>query len=324
MKGIMNYDIIGDIHGHAEALKALLSGMGYRENQGAWRHPERQAVFVGDFIDRGPKQLETVDIVRRMVDADSAQAVMGNHEFNAIAWFLPDPHQPGEYLRPHYSSESGDKNYKQHKAFLNEAIGTPRHKEIIDWFLTLPLWLQLDGIRVVHACWHQPFIDFLRKKLAGNRLTADIMVEATREPASESEKDTPDETIFKALEALTKGIEVPLPDPHCFIDKEGHERFRVRTSWWDSDAASYRQAALLDDTSREALPDEPIPAHLRIGHDGGTPLFIGHYWKSGKPDLLSDKVACVDYSIGMGGKLVAYRWDGEPVLDRTRFYWVGV
>lgn len=43
-----NYDIIGDIHGHADALAALLQSMGYRETGGAWRQPERQAIFVGD------------------------------------------------------------------------------------------------------------------------------------------------------------------------------------------------------------------------------------------------------------------------------------
>ena len=102
----------------------------------------------------------------------------------------------------HHSPRHGDKNFKQHKAFLDEACGTPRHKEVIDWFLTLPLWLELDAIRVVHACWHQPVIDYLAPQLAsGNRLSAELMVEATREPADEAEKDTPDNTIFKALEA---------------------------------------------------------------------------------------------------------------------------
>ena len=65
----MNYDIIGDIHGHADALKALLTHMGYRESRRVWRHPGRKAIFVGDFIDRGPKQVETVEIARRMVEA---------------------------------------------------------------------------------------------------------------------------------------------------------------------------------------------------------------------------------------------------------------
>ena len=136
----MNFDIIGDIHGHAEALRALLKDMGYREHAGAWRHADRQAVFVGDLIDRGPGQVETVEIVRRMVDAGSATAVMGNHELNAIAWYLPDPKNPSEFLRPHHSPKYGDKNRRQHAAFLEEVEGTQKHKEIIDWFLTCPLY----------------------------------------------------------------------------------------------------------------------------------------------------------------------------------------
>ena len=47
----MNYDIIGDIHGHAGALTALLRDLGYRHRGGAWRHPDRRAIFVVDFID---------------------------------------------------------------------------------------------------------------------------------------------------------------------------------------------------------------------------------------------------------------------------------
>lgn len=67
------YDIIGDIHGHVEALQALLLKLGYRERNGAWRHPERTAIFVGDLIDRGPHQIETVRLVRDMVEAGAAR-----------------------------------------------------------------------------------------------------------------------------------------------------------------------------------------------------------------------------------------------------------
>lgn len=103
----MDYDIIGDIHGHADALCALLAKLGYQKRAGEFRHPERQAIFVGDFIDRGPQQLETVQLVRRMVDAGNALAIMGNHELNAIAWYLPDPEAPGEFLRTHASPKWG-------------------------------------------------------------------------------------------------------------------------------------------------------------------------------------------------------------------------
>ena len=51
----MAYDIIGDIHGQEDKLEALLlRTLGYRDTAGAWRHPTRQELFVGDFIDRGP------------------------------------------------------------------------------------------------------------------------------------------------------------------------------------------------------------------------------------------------------------------------------
>ena len=48
------YDLIGDIHGHADALEGLLLKMGYARKCGAFTHPERQAIFLGDFLDRGP------------------------------------------------------------------------------------------------------------------------------------------------------------------------------------------------------------------------------------------------------------------------------
>ena len=319
----MGYDIIGDIHGHAGALQGLLASLGYGKRDGAWRHPDRQAIFVGDFIDRGPGQIETVDMVRRMVDAGSARAVMGNHEFNAIAWFMPDPAVPGEYLRPHHSPWYGEKNYKQHQEFLTAVNGTPKHQEIIDWFMTLPLWLDLVGIRVVHACWHPGFMDYLGPRLAGgNRLTPELMVEASREPAGEAQRDGAAPSVYSAVETLTKGMEVSLPAPHYFLDKDGNRRDQVRVRWWDANANTFRRAALLDDVDRSKLPEEPIPDYALVGHDGGSPVFVGHYWLSGPPVCLSDKVACVDYSIAKGGKLVAYRWDGEATLAPNKFHWV--
>lgn len=290
----------------------------------AWRHPERQALFVGDFIDCGPQQVETVDIVRNMTEAGSAQAVLGNHEFNAIAWFLPDHQSPGEYLRPHHSAKYGVKNFSQHRAFLTEVDGTPRHKEIIDWFLSLPLWLDLPGIRVVHACWHQRFMDYLKPKLApGNRLTPELMVDASREPTDEREKDTAEASVFKAVEALTKGIEIPLPEGKSFKDAYGHERGRVRIRWWDRAATTYPDAAMLDRETCRTLPADRIPDHAILENSSEKPTFFGHYWLNGTPAVLSDRMACVDYCIAKGGKLVAYRWDGESALGDSRFHWVG-
>ena len=97
LEGILAYDIIGDVHGHARELRALLEQMGYRESRGAYRHSSRTAIFVGDLIDRGPANIEAATIARQMVEEGTAQIVMGNHEFNAIAFHTEDPERTGEY-----------------------------------------------------------------------------------------------------------------------------------------------------------------------------------------------------------------------------------
>ena len=50
---------------------------------------------------------------------------------------------------------------------------------------------------------------------------------------------------------------------------------------------------------------------------------MGHYWFQDTPEILAHNVACVDYSVAKpGGKLVAYRWDGEQELSNDKFVWV--
>jgi hypothetical protein len=302
----MNYDVIGDIHGHADKLIALLRKMGYRHRMGAWRHPEKKAIFVGDFIDRGPGQLETIRIVREMLDAETAKAVMGNHELNAIAWYTPDPASDGEHLRRRIP-----KNHKQHKAFLDEAENdSDLHRDLVDWFLTLPLWLDLPGLRVVHACWHPRYMAEIECQLTPERrLDPALVVAASRRGSME----------FRTIETLTKGVEIDLPAGHQFHDKDGHARHNVRTRWWDSSATSYRRAAIIDSPTQEKLPDTPIPESALVGYDGTKPVFFGHYWLEGDLQPLLPNVACVDYSAGKGGPLVAYRWEGEPELSASSF-----
>ncbi|MBN8443168.1 MAG: metallophosphoesterase [Thauera sp.] len=317
----MAYDIIGDLHGQAEKLERLLRALGYQLRDGSWRHPERKAIFVGDFIDRGPAQLRTVGIVRRMVESDAAFAVMGNHELNAVAWHTPHPNGSGDYLRSHFHPQWGDKNRHQHQRFLTEVEHQPDvHRELIEWFLTLPLWLDLPGIRVVHACWHQPYMDWLNPFLTDNKQLPRALLEAaTCEPDDPATKDDATPSVFKAVEALLKGIEIPLPEPHHFTDKDGIVRKRVRVRWWDGQAQRYPQAAMLSPDLREQLPDLPIPAHAVLPHAAGKPIFFGHYWLTGEPEVLGPPCACVDYSAGKGGALVAYRWNGESTLAAANF-----
>ena len=96
----MGYDVIGDIHGQADKLEALLRKLGYLHRASGWVPPhDRQAVFLGDLIDRGPDQVKVVNAVRSMIDAGHARSVMGNHEFNAIGYATPRRDAPGERLQ---------------------------------------------------------------------------------------------------------------------------------------------------------------------------------------------------------------------------------
>lgn len=305
----MSFDVIGDVHGQYDKLVSLLQHLGCSEFRGVWRHQDRTAIFVGDLIDRGPKQLATVDLVRKMVEAGSAKCVMGNHEFNAIAWLTRDPNHPNRFLRPH----SKHSNRKQHHAFLKEVEGTHRHAEIIAWFKTLPLWLDLGGLRVVHACWHQEAMDLLRPFLGPNHtLTDEALLLGSR-------KGDP---VFEAIEVVCKGPEVRLPDGITFQDKEGKVRDRVRVRWWLPDVTNFRDAAIVLPGDEAAIPDRPLPAEWKGHLYSGPPVLFGHYWFTGEPAVRSKQFACLDYSAARDGPLMAYRWDGEAELSSEKLVWV--
>jgi Calcineurin-like phosphoesterase len=305
----MPFDIIGDVHGQFDKLVALLAHLGYSESGGAWRHPSRTAVFVGDLVDRGPKQLATIELVRRMVEAGAARCILGNHEFNAIAWVTPDPEHPGKFLRDHHKPG----NREQHQAFLEVVEGTPLQREITDWFRTLPLWLDLGGLRIVHACWHQPSIDLLQKAMgSGQRLTNEMILLGSRNG----------DPMYQAIETVCKGPEVDLPDGISFQDKEGKVRHEVRVRWWLPEVRTFREAGIVPPGNEEMIPDVALPAEW-VGHAySGPPVLFGHYWFTGKPEVISKQFACVDYSAAKAGPLVAYRWDGEQELRSEKLAWV--
>ncbi len=307
------YDVIGDIHGQAGALEALLRKLGYRERAGAWRYAggQRKAVFVGDYIDRNPNARHVMDIVKGMTEAGEAHATMGNHEFNAVAYHTEDPERPGRYLRAH-----SDKNARQHAVFLEEMEENETvHDEAIAWFRSLPMWLDLGELRVVHAAWvmrHHATVE--RAADPDAHLSDLLLVAASREGTAEHE----------AVECLLKGLEVPLPEGACYRDSYGHLRTKGRVRWWLSEApALLRDAIVVSPAMIAGLSD--VPWRGGWPADAGypptaPPVFIGHYWLTGEPAPLARNVACVDYSAAKpGNQLVAYRWDGEQQLVARRF-----
>jgi protein phosphatase len=80
------FDIVGDVHGCYDELEQLLAELGYTHSpEGAYEHPDgRRAVFVGDLVDRGPRIVDSVRLVKAMVDAGSALCVPGNHDMKLV------------------------------------------------------------------------------------------------------------------------------------------------------------------------------------------------------------------------------------------------
>lgn len=306
----MDYDIIGDVHGQDGKLTALLKKLGYRIKDGAYRHPEgRMALFLGDLIDRGPGQIAVISIVRNMIDAGSALTIMGNHELNAIGYATKRSDGDG-YLRDH----SGSKE-KQHREFL-EQIGwdSPLHKELIGWFKTLPPFLDLGNIRLCHAWWNQDFINIIAQSSnAKGVLNEDFLISSFNK----------NQEAFAVMEGVTKGLEISLPEGHSFADHTGVERKEIRVKWWDKNATTYREAAMVSESDRERMPDILLPHTVKLGNDEDVLTFLGHYWLTGKPTIQNSTTAVLDYSAAIKGPLVAYRWNGEPKLTNTAFVMAG-
>ena len=306
------YDIIGDIHGHADTLRALLAKLGYAERGGVHSHPERRVIFVGDFIDRGPKIRETLQIVRAMVDGGEALAVVGNHEYNAIRYHTKRP--DGKPMRPHNEIDEGHKHYKnylQHRATLEQLARRfpDEWAGWLAWFKTLPLYLDLDALRVVHASWRPESIG-----VVGNRRFSDdaFLVAASK----------PHHAEYDAVSALLNGPEIRLPEGEYFHDKEGIRHPAIRARWFgrfrNGSAPTYRELVLpASDTVPELEVSEEALARLSIYDESEPPVIFGHYWMPPEAlGCLAKNAACVDYSVASEhGVLAAYRWSGEATLS---------
>ena len=308
---MIGYDIVGDIHGQAKELAALLSKIGYQQdNNGLFSHATRKVIFLGDFIDRGSQQKRTIEIVRPMIESGNALSVIGNHEFNAIAYYLKS-NETGEYLRKH-----SEKNWDQHKEFLAEFEDDAQlYKSTIEWFMTLPFWLEIDGFRVVHACWDSVWIKRIKEELDGKPfLNEALMVKASNKDCWE----------FDAIERLLKGKEIPLKPGISFNDNDGVPRQHIRVRWWDKSATTFKAAYIGPENAITQIPDDETGGdHLIDYSHKELPVFLGHYWMTGEPEPLADNIACVDYSVAnKKGKLVAYQWDGEQTLSSDKFVWV--
>ncbi|WP_432254641.1 metallophosphoesterase [Limimaricola sp. AA108-03] len=285
------FDVIPDIHADPGRLERSLDAA----------EPGARLALLGDFIDALPGQAAVSDRavlgrVRDLVETGRAVAVMGNHELNAILFHRLG--KDGAALRRHNA-----RNMAQHRSFVADfGIMTPEALGWTDWFLTLPLWLERDGLRLVHACWSAPAVETIAARRPDGRLRPEDLPEiATRSSR-----------FGRAVQMLVTGPELTLPVGHVFTDSHGALRHRVRLAWWRHGAARWREAALSVPRPEE-LPDAPLPHRPNFAfydHEA-PPVLCGHYKMQGAPRIEAHNVACLDYPASP----CLYRWRGDSRLS---------
>jgi hypothetical protein len=289
----MKVDFIGDIHGHADELIELLtSKLQYNNSKGYYSHPEdRKIIFVGDFIDKGPKIRETLQIVKAMCENGSAQAVIGNHEYNAILFHTPNKKEGG-YYREHSFNEINHhyETLKQFKDYPQEWM------EYLNWFKTLPFFIETNHYRVVHAYWNDEYIKKLKEI---TKIWDEKFLDLVTNKESEA---------YQIIEDLLKGPEFELPTGDEFKDKYGKERNKSRIKWWETNFKKTTYGSHLLNYPYHKQDHEFKLNLTEISFH--TPVFFGHYWLTGDiyPNLILEAI-CLDYSVADKGKLVSFSLD---------------
>ena len=296
-------DIIGDVHGEFTALQALLHHLGY---DATGYHPEgRTLVFVGDLCDRGPDSPAVLTWFKQAYDAGYALMVLGNHELNLLVGEPKDG--SGWFFNERLSKEA---HYTPWQCMPNDEKAA-----LINWLSTMPLILQREDLRIVHAAWlpealsqlatmqehdiiwqYQQWDMQLKYRLQNTSWYADYLAEEHQyHDALDDAKHIP--TFMHAIaryewercrahpiRALTSGIEKIVDMPFY---AGGRWRFTGRSRWWED------------------------------YHDD-VAVVIGHYWRHWYPEEANDfvrdtflfngannawlgakrNVFCIDYSVG--------------------------
>jgi len=303
VKKMNMYDIIGDVHGYASLLKKLLLQLGYEKTLDGYKHPKRKAIFVGDFINRGPEIRKTLKMVRKMVEHGNAYAILGNHEIYAITYSLIE--KDGSFL-----VKTKSKDFLALNNTIREFLDyKDEWKEHIDWLLKLPLFLDLGDIRIVHACWSDSAIEWLKKAEMEGKTSRDIFRKVYNKPKSKTSK---------YINILTKGIDFKMPGNLRIVNNKGVSPRSFRLKWWENPEGKTFEGISFE--SKFTLPDFDIPANLTPvvqPYSSNAPIvFFGHYCRHHGPFIVNTNICCVDSCVAGSKTLTAYCWNGEQVLNQ--------
>lgn len=328
-------DIVGDIHGEIEALRALLTHLGYDVARGL-RPAQRTLVFVGDFVDRGPDSPAVVALIAQLCAAGFARAILGNHEINLLAGLPKDG--AGWFFQERAASDAA-----KYATFVHCSDPAER-AQIVAFLHTLPLALERADIRVVHSAWVDWAANAVRPlqtgqvaerwlhwdaQVAQHALQQGLLAQmhAERQLWPHSLEDGSQRPPFlpahsahdllksrlHPIKVLTSGLEVAAQTPFFAGNRW---RFIARQPWWHDYVA--QPAVIVGHYWRSPTLGAGVSSHERLFE--GLPPFAWHGARA--------NVFCVDYSVGARAqarhsgrdladlRLAALRWpERELVFD---------
>lgn len=331
-------DVIGDVHGEIDPLRALLAQLGYDERG---RHAEgRRVVFIGDLTDRGPDSVAVGELAMDWVGRGAAECLLGNHELNILKEDLK--HGNSWILDPTARELEAGREFG-HCRVASDGF----RRRYADFLATLPVALERDDLRLVHAAWVPGEMDALRRATGPvldifDRYDAQVAAQLGMEGVAARANAEWDEWHVRIKH---RSATVPLL-PALGETDERHQMgnpVRVATSGVE------RLASKPFWSSGKWRMVDRVPWWNE--YTDAVPVVVGHYWRrwvpirgsdhaATKPDVFADaspdawlgpgrNVFCVDYSIGaryeerkrgkaeFATRLMAVRWPERELWGET-------
>lgn len=268
-----NTFVIGDVQGCHDQLLALLQKIDVID-------PQAQLLFAGDLVNRGPKSLETLRLVKNL--GARADSVLGNHDLHLLAVAYG--------IRPVHHSDT-----------LDALLQAPDREELLQWLRQRPMAILTTANNISHR----------QHLLVHAGVCANWTQQKTLKLAQEIETQLRGKNWLTLLETMYGN----LPDS-WLDDLQGAERSRciinvlTRIRFCDIDGA-------MDFKLKEGA--EKAPEHLMPWFDlayrqtQDCTVIFGHWSTLGL--VLRENLISLDTGCVWGGQLTAVRLEDRLVLQ---------
>ncbi|MFD9894621.1 metallophosphoesterase family protein [Amycolatopsis sp. NPDC059027] len=142
--------VVGDVHGHRDALADALRAEGLLDDDENWAGGEDHLWFLGDFVDRGPDGVGAIDLVMRL-ETEAAEAgglvqtLLGNHEILLLGMY----HFGDEPVPSDFGPRSFARSWE-----INGGLADDQDRltgEHIAWLTSRPLGALADEHLLLHS-----------------------------------------------------------------------------------------------------------------------------------------------------------------------------